>query len=213
MRALAVMLGLTLLTVACAPTHEVELDLTSRRPLACVEGDGTAELVVARTMTTENRARDLVYVFDFITLTGFPRCGAGSIADFCSAGACVLSAPTRRCIHIPRAHLDSVVAASPGELPAPIDVVPDEALGALLTDAPDGPLLIRLVATMEDASALCDGAPLALFDPDLVLGCAYSCPVVLDEAREPIAVDLDPSFGATCTFRDVEACAQFLLPR
>jgi hypothetical protein len=200
-----------LLLAGCAAHHEVELDLTSRRPLACIEGDRSTDLVVGRTQTAANRSRDLVYVFDFVTMTGFPRCGAGSIADFCTGDACALSVEDRRCVRVPREHLDAVLAAHPGELPTPIEVVPDEALGALLADAPDGPLLIRLVATMEDASGLCDGAAIRRFDPDLVVGCAYSCPVVLDDAREPIPLDLDPSFGPWCTFREVEACAQFLL--
>ena len=208
-RAIAlVCIGLT----ACAAQHEVELDLTSRRALSCVEDDGSAQLVVARAQTPLNRDRDLVYVFDFVTMSGFPRCGAGSIADFCTGDSCALRAPTRRCVRIPREQVELVLRTHPESLPTPIDFVPTEALGALLVDAPDGALLIRLVATMEDASLLCDGAPLHRFDPALLLGCAYSCPVVLDDAREPVAIDLDPSFGSTCTFREVVACAQFLLP-
>lgn len=51
------------------------------------------------------------------------------------------------------------------------------ALPTLFDDAPDGPVVVRAIATAESCEAL---AETGRFATDGLLGCAYSCPVVLD---------------------------------
>lgn len=51
------------------------------------------------------------------------------------------------------------------------------ALPPLFEDAPDGPVVVRAIASAESCEALTASGR---FAPDGLLGCAYSCPVVLD---------------------------------
>jgi hypothetical protein len=52
------------------------------------------------------------------------------------------------------------------------------ALPPLFRDAPDGPVVVRAVASTEPCAQL---EARGRFDVDGLMGCAYSCPVVLDD--------------------------------
>ncbi len=53
-----------------------------------------------------------------------------------------------------------------------------KALPPLFRDAPDGPVVVRAVAATESCEQLMSAGR---FDADGLMGCAYSCPVVLDD--------------------------------
>lgn len=130
-------------------------------------------------------------VFDFVDLGGVPGCRSTQLVDWCRTHEC--RTVERRCIDIPP-------PASLAELP---QAVLDAIDGVALTgDAPDGPVLLRAVAT----AAACDDVP--ALDPvprATLVGCAYSCPVVLDQVEDPVLLDLDV-FGDRCQ-QAVEVCA------
>ena len=77
-----------------------------------------------------------------------------------------------------------------------------DALGhrTLLRDAPNAPVIVRVVAMPACPTAT------RLDDTD-ALGCAYSCPVQLDEVSGSIAISLD-TFDDNCE-REVRACTSF----
>lgn len=68
---------------------------------------------------------------------------------------------------------ESETAAFVGQLGAALKALPP-----LFRDAPDGPVVVRAVATTEPCETL-DVAE--RFAVDGLMGCAYSCPVVLDD--------------------------------
>lgn len=53
-----------------------------------------------------------------------------------------------------------------------------KALPPLLHDAPDGPVVVRAVASTDSCEQL---AATGRLDVDSLMGCAYSCPVILDD--------------------------------
>ncbi len=78
----------------------------------------------------------------------------------------------------------------------------------LLDDAPDDPIVVRVAATQQTCDELLppDGSLPAL-EPELAVGCAYSCPVVLDDLRGTLGLALD-TLDDRCG-PQVRACAKF----
>ncbi|MBI2893059.1 MAG: hypothetical protein HYY06_05870 [Deltaproteobacteria bacterium] len=75
-------------------------------------------------------------------------------------------------------------------------------------DTPALPLVVRVFATFQPCADLDPGEAgdrISGHDQDLVFGCAYSCPVWLDDVRGEILLDLD-SFDPECG-RSVRACS------
>ncbi|MBA3818779.1 MAG: hypothetical protein H0X17_07800, partial [Deltaproteobacteria bacterium] len=84
--------------------------------------------------------------------------------------------------------------------------------GDILSDAPDRPVVIRVVATTQPCDEIAQVEP---GDPSLyvgldaraAVGCAYSCPVLLDEVTGSISVSLD-ALDDRCE-ASVAVCAAF----
>lgn len=204
--ALTLSLGLT----ACSVRNEIELGLEARRPLQCVDTrPATPEFLAERVTRID---APVLFVFDVLTLPTFPRCSPGSILDLCEGSGCALAFERRFCVEVPRARVIEIATEVGGAANLrPIDLLADHDL-ALFEDAPDGPVILRLVGTLEEAARVCPEAGASgpqPFDLERVLGCAYSCPATLDDVRGRIDLDFDGSFG-TCTLTDVIACANFL---
>jgi hypothetical protein len=127
-------------------------------------------------------------VVDLITIEhGFPGCRGEELITACAdPGTCVLQTADRYCV----------------DLAIPTAEVPTDDEGAMLrrlaselreqapviaSDTPDTPVLVRAVATTDS----CDVALSKPFVTANVLGCAYSCPVLLDEVDGTISLSLD----------------------
>jgi hypothetical protein len=76
----------------------------------------------------------------------------------------------------------------------------------LIADAPGDPVIVRAVATQQSCDALMpsDGSYPKL-DPDLAVGCAYSCPVVLGDLHGSLGMALD-TLDDQCQ-AEVQSCA------
>jgi hypothetical protein len=142
--------------------------------------------------------RSVGLVFDFIETGGVPSCRASSIAAFCDSSPCNVT--VRRCF-------DAEVCLS-GDQRETVDAV-DTALrtasgGVILDEAPNGPVLVRMIGT---AQACADVRAEGL-DARSTFGCAYSCPAQLDAVEGDVLLDLD-AFDDECG-SNVFACALFL---
>jgi hypothetical protein len=78
----------------------------------------------------------------------------------------------------------------------------------LIGTGPSSPIVVRAVATQQPCSELepPDGS-LPGLDPALAIGCAYSCPVVLDNFRGSLGLALD-TLDERCASQ-VAGCARF----
>jgi hypothetical protein len=144
-------------------------------------------------------------IVDVITLGGeLPGCRGEELFSGCKdSGDCEIvprADGSRFCVEI-EVSQQAVTAAMAddlgpmlGEIRGRLD---DE---AVTFDAPDEPVMIRAVATVEPC------VPDEL-DFEQLIGCAYSCPAQLDEVDGPIALSLD-AINDRCEF-EVKACASF----
>ena len=116
----------------------------------------------------------------------------------------------RACLRVPRARIDALDASDLDTLLVSelIDGQPQ-----LLENAPDGTVVVRMTIVLDGAAedpCPAPGVPLTAlprFDASRLLGCAYSCPVVLAE-ESIVEIDLDPVItGRVCEDVFVQTCA------
>ena len=191
--------------LGCERTHDVSIrlgpdDQSVTTGFQCRRDDGT---FIGDIALVGDRLKFNVVV-DFIDLGGgVPGCRGEELVKTCKQrGACTLPTTARYC-----APLDLPVALiGQADQKQLIGLVHDQLVadGAITTDAPNGPLLIRAVATTESCAAITPGHPFALAQ---VIGCAYSCPVVLDDIGGPVGLSLDV-LDDHCEAQ-VKVCASF----
>ncbi|MDP2269696.1 MAG: hypothetical protein Q8K32_03125 [Archangium sp.] len=147
--------------------------------LARLPADGRASLVV-----------------DFIRLGGVPGCRSGQLVKWCASHKCEAIQSTRSCLEVTlpqpggdreefrKKLLDALRAAGPYQA---------------LADAPDEFVLVRVVGTTQacDSVLPAGGDALPLFDKSKLVGCAYSCPVLLEKVEQDVYLGFD-TFDAFC---------------
>ena len=206
-------LALAAALAACSKSNEVELllgptDTTFSEGFLC-RSRATNLPLLARAVEDNQLVFQLV--IDVVDLQGkFPSCRGEELLAACRASPCpiaVSASPTRRyCerIAVPISMDGAELRRTIGEQLA--------SRGKILADAPARPVMIRAVTTQQpcDEVALVkpeDPTQYVDLDPDRALGCAYSCPVQLDEISGSLSVSLDvltPFCEDT-----VRACAAF----
>lgn len=143
-------------------------------------------------------------IVDLISLGGYPGCRTAELSAWCSSGhTCQPS--RRRCLPLTidgtrtdAAEISAQIAKAFGS-----GVIIDE-------DAPDEPVVVRVVGiAKEGACAPEETDPRVPFTSPLV-GCAYSCPVVLTSVSGPVLVDVDV-FRTTCSDTLIQSCAAFFV--
>lgn len=140
-------------------------------------------------------------VIDFVRTGGLPQCRPQSLLDWCEeTSGCEPLADLRWC--------ETVAFDVPGGCDALdelrfADVMPHS---TVLDDAPDEPVIVRAVLTTEPCDAFAEAG--AGYDRDAILGCVYSCPVVL-RTVDVVELDLD-SLDGTCGRVDLDVCANGL---
>jgi hypothetical protein len=194
----------------CERDHEVTIQLgpsddTLTAGFNCVQDADNMKLLAARALQPDNSLRFAVVV-DVISLGGqLPGCRGEELFAACPAGTCTIvprADGTRYCEDITVSAAD-VAAAMNGNLVPMLNSIRTQLQAQPVTlDAPDEPVLLRSVATTESCAAI----P-AEFDLDRLVGCAYSCPVQLDEVDGPVALSLD-ALTRACE-REVKFCAAF----
>lgn len=135
-------------------------------------------------------------VLDFMSLGGVPGCRTGQMIKWCKTHTCKPLSAKRVCVEVTLPSPDDDRTRLRGALAEAL-----RGSGAALADAPDEFVMVRVVGTTESCSALAvDGAgSLPPFDKSALLGCAYSCPVLLDQAQDDVYLGFE-------TFQD--ACEQ-----
>ncbi|MBA2538199.1 MAG: hypothetical protein H0V17_01065 [Deltaproteobacteria bacterium] len=205
------MRALALLALACCQqAHVVTLQLgpsddTLTAGFSCVQDADPSKLLATRALQS-NGTLEFSIVVDVIGLGGaLPGCRGEELFAACNAGDCEIVTRedgTRYCRAV-IVDADAVDAALDDDLGPLLDIIRAELREEAVTlDAPDQPVVLRAVATTES----CEAVP-ASFDPLELLGCAYSCPVQLDEVDGPIALSLD-TLSKQCE-REVKFCAAF----
>jgi hypothetical protein len=142
-------------------------------------------------------------VVDFLRLGGFPSCRPTPLSEWCNANGCPPITEARRCFPL---EFPGAVEGCPGERAEPCRLARaiDNLGGApILDDAPDESVVIRAVAVAESCDEVAAGG--STFARERLMGCSYSCPVVLDEVEGEIFLDLES--GLQPCSPNVEVCA------
>jgi len=160
----------------------------------------TGELLVERSH------RDADYTFQLVIDTvelgaTFPGCRGEEVLAACADQPCDLIGRYCTTVTIPETDIAdpaSILAALHAQIGHP----------SLITDAPDQPIVVRAVTTLQSCAELTPGdGSLPRLDPDQAVGCAYSCPVILDDLRGSLGLALD-TLDDHCA-PQVRQCARF----
>jgi hypothetical protein len=165
----------------CAPT----MAGTGCVGLKCLK---PGEPLADRVLPSAGGTGAVSFVVDFISTGGTPHCDPGSILQWCDSHDCSAIPGTRRCLS----------AALPGVDESNAEAAVSQALasqsGVVTSSAPGEPLLVRVTAT----ALPCDQVPtepVAGACAAELVGCAFSCPVVLSGYSGQVELDLDLGFG------------------
>lgn len=174
------------LLAGCAPTNVVQLtfgengegldgfmckDQNNQSLLKRLPGDGAASLV-----------------FDFIELNGVPGCRTGQLIEWCKTHNCIPRAETRTCVPVTLEQ----PAATRAELRAQLKNSMRQVRGhEASADAPNDFVLVRVVGTTESCDAVMNRPTSDPLEPNQLLGCAYSCPVLLDRVETAVFLGFD----------------------
>ncbi len=199
MRALAAWFALL---VGCSPSHDVRVlfgpdEDTLTIGFRCVDSGGTP--LFARAID----ARHVAIVIDLLTVDdgSFPGCRGEELLLACSNGRCKRDA-NRYCVDL---DFDAILVDldNADSLLALLSEVLHRDAPVISSDAPDVPTIVRAVATTQTCDAIGSG----VLDPADAVGCAYSCPTLLDEVNGTISLSLD-SLTTRCESL-VRTCAAF----
>ncbi len=193
-----------LLMFACSTKqNNVELSFgdTTTTPIGFRCRDSTGKLLDARAVDATTRTMTVSIVTDFIALNGFPDCRGDDVLNWCEANPCN-ALPMRNCIELSA----PLTAATPTTTAGTASTAMNQILGELpghtvIDDAPTQAVIVRVVATAEPCATLGDGA----FDTTMLTGCAFSCPLLLNDVSGQVLLDL-PTITDLCE-DDVIACA------
>jgi hypothetical protein len=171
---------------ACAPTRTVSLtfgeDGEGLDGFMCK--DSNDALLLSRIPT--NGAASLV--FDFIELQGVPGCRTGQLIEWCKTRNCIPRPETRTCVSVTFEQPAATRAALRAQLSTAMKQVRGHEASA---DAPDDFVLVRVVGTTESCDAVLGRATSEPLDPSKLVGCAYSCPVLLDRVETAVYLGFD----------------------
>lgn len=130
----------------------------------------------------------VAFIVDFIALGGQPKCDTDSLSTWCESHACTV---------VGRSCFDAAVASGSATETSNQAIAKAYASirGEKLTAAvPSEPVLVRLVATTETCSTLM-AKTAAPFECAKLVGCASSCPVLLEGLDAAVDVNLDMGKG------------------
>ena len=211
--------------VSCAIHHHVRVvlgpaDGSSSNGYECRDPLDPTKFLFARAVVDGHLRFNLVV--DLIDLGGqYPGCLAEQIHNACTDASgnarCKLlrsAAPTRVCVPV-----DVPIAGDPG---AAIAKALRDQYSTVIDNAPDQPVILRAVATTQSCGSI--QTPAGSGDwPNLasdntpgsantVLGCAYSCPVLLDQVADAVYIGIDIGLGTITNDQCISAideCAVF----
>ncbi|CAN5162013.1 hypothetical protein BH11MYX1_BH11MYX1_22780 [soil metagenome] len=200
----------------CTIEHHVTFQLgpdaeTVTTGFTCNDPANPSKLLFARAVVGSTLTFNLVVAVIDVG-NHVPACLAEDVVASCADGLCHVSladAPTRFCGTI---ELSAIGDA--GSVPAQVTRYLRDNFPTVITEAPHHPVIVRAVATTQPCNEIevANGDDWTAVDRAAVLGCAYSCPIDLDNAdgivELGINVDLRNATAAQCQ-ATVDACAVF----
>lgn len=141
-------------------------------------------------------------VLDFVALGGVPGCRTGQMISWCKEHTCAPLPTKRVCV--------DVTLPAPNDDRSALRASLAEALkgsGAAVDDSPDEFVMVRVVGTAQSCASLAMGeqGDLPPFDKSLLVGCAYSCPVLLDKVEEDVYLGFE-TFQDGCE-QSIKTCS------
>ncbi|MGV3625501.1 MAG: hypothetical protein ACO1OB_32115 [Archangium sp.] len=179
-------LTLCALLMSCAPTNTVQLTFGEAGEgldgFMCKDKDD--RLLLER--VPEDRMASLV--FDFIDLKGVPGCRTGQLVEWCRTRNCVPRPEGRSCARVRFETPEKTRAALRAQLLEAMKAVRGHEAS---DDAPNDFVLVRVVGTTESCEVIENRPTTEPLDPAQLLGCAYSCPVLLDRVETSVFLGFD----------------------
>ena len=181
------------LCFACTENRHVGIDFATDEggfaAFSCIdrESERPGPLWSRGTVAGERRV-ELNLVVDFVSLGGIPDCRNSQLQDWCDEHDCEPLLPYRTCttLNVPLdpdlSFEESLALALEGIQDTPI-----------AQDAPDEPVLVRVVATVQSCEEAMASADFPYLD---VAGCVFSCPTILDKQEANLLLDMQ--FGTSC---------------
>lgn len=138
-------------------------------------------------------------VVDYLDLGGVPSCRSSSLLRWCRDQGCAPITAARACVEV-------TVAGTSGDPARFASQLADNA--SLVTeDAPDGPVLVRVLAVDLPCDVIMAAdARTTRFPRENLIACGTSCPVTLDSFSGDLELDLDTN-QPVCALDDVDFCA------
>lgn len=179
---LAAILALNLVLVTCVEVRRIQITFGEQGEgldgFLCRDTAGTP--ILTRLDDGSGQSRPAALVVDFIRLGGLPGCRSGQVVRWCVDHPCAPIAEHRACIEVQFSPLTGLTRP---QLRQAVQESLRNMDGTLLSgDAPDEFVLVRVVGTAQTCAEVerrGDGT-IPPFDEDRLVGCAYSCPVLLD---------------------------------
>lgn len=130
-------------------------------------------------------------VVDFIELEGAPGCRSGQLIQWCATHDCRVLAEHRTCTPFPLPDVEGTDrSVARGRL---LDTIRGLSGARVSSDAPDRFIIVRATATLQPCDSLLPSPENALPEllEDALVGCAYSCPVLLDQLEQDVFLGFD----------------------
>ncbi len=159
--------------------------------------DSSGQFLLDRAKDGDGGVRGAALVFDFVRLGGVPGCRTGQLVKWCATHECRPLRSARACV---ATTLPTVGSMMPREqLRASVLAALRQGGNAgVLADAPDEFVIVRVVGTLQSCDALAlqgRDAELPGFEKSQLLGCAYSCPVLLDRVDQDVYLGFETLTG------------------
>lgn len=149
--------------------------------------DQAGQFLLDRAKDSDGGVRPGSLVVDFVRLGGVPGCRTGQLMKWCSTHECKPLRHTRACV--PVTLPTSNMAKREDLRAALLGAIKQAGNTGVLDDAPDEFVIVRVVGSLEACSALTpapEATALPDFDKAQLLGCAYSCPVLLERVEQDV---------------------------
>jgi hypothetical protein len=150
--------------------------------------DSQGQFLLDRVRDGDGGVRQAALVFDFVRLGGVPGCRTGQLVKWCATRECKPLRQARACVPVALPPVTPMIKREDLRL-AVLDAMKQARSTGVLDDAPDEFVIVRAVGTLQSCEAMTakpEDVELPGFDKTALLGCAYSCPVLLDRVEQDV---------------------------